>query len=175
MSCYHHWIIINQNVLTVCACKWTWCLLSSLNHSCVLLSQANDACKCNGWKNPNPPTAARMELQQQAASLTEACRSCGHSLGKMNAFMLVSVILCPDSFPVALLLEVFNIGVFEKPLFLSYKPWTKLWGELKHYCYLSKVFENPMKRQDCVVNGFNEAKNCNLSSIAKDNQIQNNS
>ncbi|KTG38442.1 hypothetical protein cypCar_00000291 [Cyprinus carpio] len=44
--------------------------------------KANDACKCNGWKNPNPPTAARMELQQQAASLTEACRSCGHSLAE---------------------------------------------------------------------------------------------
>ncbi len=110
MSCYHH-CIINRNVL---AC---WCFLSSLNHSCVILSQVNDACKCNGWKNPNPPTAARMELQQQASSLTEACRSCGHSLGKMNAFMLVSVILCTNSFPVAMLLEVFNIGVFEKPLF----------------------------------------------------------
>ncbi|XP_051570612.1 histone acetyltransferase KAT2A-like isoform X2 [Myxocyprinus asiaticus] len=44
--------------------------------------KANDACKCNGWKNPNPPTATRMELQQQAASLTEACRSCGHSLAE---------------------------------------------------------------------------------------------
>ncbi|XP_067229754.1 histone acetyltransferase KAT2A isoform X1 [Chanodichthys erythropterus] len=44
--------------------------------------KANDACKCNGWKNPNPPTAARMELQQHAASLTEACRSCGHSLAE---------------------------------------------------------------------------------------------
>uniref|UniRef100_A0A671QW45 histone acetyltransferase n=1 Tax=Sinocyclocheilus anshuiensis TaxID=1608454 RepID=A0A671QW45_9TELE len=44
--------------------------------------KANDACKCNGWKNPNPPAAAGMELQQQAASLTEACRSCGHSLAE---------------------------------------------------------------------------------------------
>ncbi|XP_051987279.1 histone acetyltransferase KAT2A-like isoform X1 [Xyrauchen texanus] len=44
--------------------------------------KANEACKCNGWKNPNPPTATRMELQQQAASLTEACRSCGHSLAE---------------------------------------------------------------------------------------------
>uniref|UniRef100_A0A8C2CCE3 histone acetyltransferase n=1 Tax=Cyprinus carpio TaxID=7962 RepID=A0A8C2CCE3_CYPCA len=44
--------------------------------------KATDACKCNGWKNPNPPSAARMELQQQAASLTEACRSCGHSLAE---------------------------------------------------------------------------------------------
>ncbi|XP_028841557.1 histone acetyltransferase KAT2A [Denticeps clupeoides] len=42
--------------------------------------KANDSCKCNGWKNPHPPTAARMELQQQAASLTEPCRSCSHAL-----------------------------------------------------------------------------------------------
>ncbi|XP_039595215.1 histone acetyltransferase KAT2A isoform X1 [Polypterus senegalus] len=42
--------------------------------------KANDSCKCNGWKNPNPPTAPRMELQQQAASLSEPCRSCGHAL-----------------------------------------------------------------------------------------------
>ncbi|TRY59824.1 hypothetical protein DNTS_035249 [Danionella cerebrum] len=44
--------------------------------------KANDTCKCNGWKNPNPPTAARMELHHQAASLTESCRSCGHSLAE---------------------------------------------------------------------------------------------
>uniref|UniRef100_A0A8C6SLC7 Histone acetyltransferase n=1 Tax=Neogobius melanostomus TaxID=47308 RepID=A0A8C6SLC7_9GOBI len=42
--------------------------------------KANDTCKCNGWKNPNPPTAPRMDLQQQAASLSEPCRSCGHAL-----------------------------------------------------------------------------------------------
>uniref|UniRef100_A0A673BM24 Histone acetyltransferase n=1 Tax=Sphaeramia orbicularis TaxID=375764 RepID=A0A673BM24_9TELE len=42
--------------------------------------KANDTCKCNGWKNPNPPTATRMDLQQQAASLSEPCRSCGHAL-----------------------------------------------------------------------------------------------
>uniref|UniRef100_A0A665T4E8 histone acetyltransferase n=1 Tax=Echeneis naucrates TaxID=173247 RepID=A0A665T4E8_ECHNA len=41
---------------------------------------ANDTCKCNGWKNPNPPSATRMDLQQQAASLSEPCRSCGHAL-----------------------------------------------------------------------------------------------
>lgn len=44
-------------------------------------SQAVDTCKCNGWKNPNPPSAPRMDLQQQAASLSEPCRSCGHALG----------------------------------------------------------------------------------------------
>ncbi|XP_041942196.1 histone acetyltransferase KAT2A [Alosa sapidissima] len=42
--------------------------------------KANDACKCNGWKNPHPPTASRMDVQQQAASLTEPCRSCSHAL-----------------------------------------------------------------------------------------------
>uniref|UniRef100_F6RUG3 Histone acetyltransferase n=1 Tax=Ornithorhynchus anatinus TaxID=9258 RepID=F6RUG3_ORNAN len=42
--------------------------------------KANDSCKCNGWKNPNPPTAPRMDLQQPAANLSEACRSCGHAL-----------------------------------------------------------------------------------------------
>uniref|UniRef100_W5N4C5 Histone acetyltransferase n=1 Tax=Lepisosteus oculatus TaxID=7918 RepID=W5N4C5_LEPOC len=42
--------------------------------------KANDSCKCNGWKNPNPPTAQRMDLQQQAACLSDPCRSCGHAL-----------------------------------------------------------------------------------------------
>ncbi|NXU82273.1 KAT2A acetyltransferase, partial [Xiphorhynchus elegans] len=42
--------------------------------------QANDACKCNGWKNPNPPTAPRMDLQQPVTNLSEPCRSCSHTL-----------------------------------------------------------------------------------------------
>uniref|UniRef100_A0A8C6NNC7 histone acetyltransferase n=1 Tax=Nothobranchius furzeri TaxID=105023 RepID=A0A8C6NNC7_NOTFU len=42
--------------------------------------KASDTCKCNGWKNPNPPSAPRMDLQQQTASLSESCRSCGHAL-----------------------------------------------------------------------------------------------
>uniref|UniRef100_A0A8C4WD17 histone acetyltransferase n=1 Tax=Gopherus evgoodei TaxID=1825980 RepID=A0A8C4WD17_9SAUR len=42
--------------------------------------KANDACKCNGWKNPNPPTAPRMDLQQPVTNLSELCRSCGHAL-----------------------------------------------------------------------------------------------
>ncbi|XP_043910665.1 histone acetyltransferase KAT2A isoform X2 [Protopterus annectens] len=42
--------------------------------------KANESCKCNGWKNPNPATAPRMDLQQPAASLSEPCRSCGHAL-----------------------------------------------------------------------------------------------
>uniref|UniRef100_A0A8C3XPQ3 histone acetyltransferase n=1 Tax=Chelydra serpentina TaxID=8475 RepID=A0A8C3XPQ3_CHESE len=35
---------------------------------------------CNGWKNPNPPTAPRMDLQQPVTNLSELCRSCGHAL-----------------------------------------------------------------------------------------------
>nr|XP_033816458.1 histone acetyltransferase KAT2A isoform X2 [Geotrypetes seraphini] len=42
--------------------------------------KVNDSCKCNGWKNPNPPTAPRMDLQQPAASLGDLCRSCEHTL-----------------------------------------------------------------------------------------------
>ncbi|XP_016077485.1 PREDICTED: histone acetyltransferase KAT2A [Miniopterus natalensis] len=41
---------------------------------------ANETCKCNGWKNPKPPTAPRMDLQQPAANLSELCRSCEHPL-----------------------------------------------------------------------------------------------
>ncbi|KFQ28000.1 Histone acetyltransferase KAT2A, partial [Mesitornis unicolor] len=42
--------------------------------------QANDACKCNGWKNPHPPPAPPMDLQQPVTNLSEPCRSCGHAL-----------------------------------------------------------------------------------------------
>uniref|UniRef100_A0A8C9NRF3 histone acetyltransferase n=1 Tax=Serinus canaria TaxID=9135 RepID=A0A8C9NRF3_SERCA len=42
---------------------------------------AEESCKCNGWKNPNPPpTPPRAELQQAAVSLAEPCRSCSHAL-----------------------------------------------------------------------------------------------
>uniref|UniRef100_A0A803W0S8 histone acetyltransferase n=1 Tax=Ficedula albicollis TaxID=59894 RepID=A0A803W0S8_FICAL len=42
---------------------------------------AEESCKCNGWKNPNPPpTPPRAELQQAAVSLAEPCRSCSHPL-----------------------------------------------------------------------------------------------
>jgi hypothetical protein len=57
-------------------------------HSVVDLSsllQANETCKCNGWKNPKPPTAPRMDLQQPAANLSELCRSCEHPLGKAGS------------------------------------------------------------------------------------------
>ncbi|XP_053805327.1 histone acetyltransferase KAT2B [Vidua chalybeata] len=43
--------------------------------------KAEESCKCNGWKNPNPPpTPPRAELQQAAVSLAEPCRSCSHTL-----------------------------------------------------------------------------------------------
>ncbi|XP_030058616.1 histone acetyltransferase KAT2B isoform X2 [Microcaecilia unicolor] len=43
--------------------------------------KAEESCKCNGWKNPNPPpTPPRVDLHQPVVSLTETCRSCGHSL-----------------------------------------------------------------------------------------------
>uniref|UniRef100_A0A8C8B2S5 histone acetyltransferase n=1 Tax=Otus sunia TaxID=257818 RepID=A0A8C8B2S5_9STRI len=43
--------------------------------------KAEESCKCNGWKNPNPPpTPPRAELQQAAVSLGEPCRSCSHAL-----------------------------------------------------------------------------------------------
>uniref|UniRef100_A0A8C5PMR3 histone acetyltransferase n=1 Tax=Leptobrachium leishanense TaxID=445787 RepID=A0A8C5PMR3_9ANUR len=43
--------------------------------------KADENCKCNGWKNPNPPTTPpRIDLQQTVVSLTEPCRSCSHSL-----------------------------------------------------------------------------------------------
>ncbi|XP_072910547.1 histone acetyltransferase KAT2B isoform X2 [Hemitrygon akajei] len=43
--------------------------------------KAEESCKCNGWKNPNPPpTPPRANFQQAAVSLAEQCRSCGHML-----------------------------------------------------------------------------------------------
>uniref|UniRef100_A0A6I8R586 histone acetyltransferase n=1 Tax=Xenopus tropicalis TaxID=8364 RepID=A0A6I8R586_XENTR len=43
--------------------------------------KADETCKCNGWKNPNPPpTPPKMDLQQTVVSLAEPCRSCGHTL-----------------------------------------------------------------------------------------------
>uniref|UniRef100_A0A8C0H7M5 histone acetyltransferase n=1 Tax=Chelonoidis abingdonii TaxID=106734 RepID=A0A8C0H7M5_CHEAB len=49
--------------------------------NCLFLFQAEESCKCNGWKNPNPPpTPPRADLQQTIVSLTEPCRSCSHAL-----------------------------------------------------------------------------------------------
>lgn len=43
---------------------------------------AEDGCKCNGWKNPNPPpTPPRLDGPQPLVSLNDPCRSCGHILG----------------------------------------------------------------------------------------------
>ncbi|KAK3578779.1 hypothetical protein CHS0354_035688 [Potamilus streckersoni] len=48
----------------------------------VYSSCKSDACKCNGWKNPNPPpTPPRVDVSQPLANLTDPCRSCGHALG----------------------------------------------------------------------------------------------
>ncbi|CAH3176186.1 unnamed protein product [Porites lobata] len=44
--------------------------------------KAEESCKCNGWKNPNPPpTPSRVDLSQPLANLTDPCRSCSHTLG----------------------------------------------------------------------------------------------
>ncbi|XP_069141489.1 histone acetyltransferase KAT2A-like isoform X2 [Argopecten irradians] len=48
----------------------------------VYSSCKSDSCKCNGWKNPNPPpTPPRMDVSQPLANLTDPCRSCSHTLG----------------------------------------------------------------------------------------------
>ncbi|XP_064613968.1 histone acetyltransferase KAT2A-like [Liolophura sinensis] len=48
----------------------------------VYSSCKSDGCKCNGWKNPNPPpNPPQVDLSQPLASLTDPCRSCGHTLG----------------------------------------------------------------------------------------------
>ncbi|KAH3876567.1 histone acetyltransferase KAT2B-like [Dreissena polymorpha] len=40
-----------------------------------------ESCKCNGWKNPNPPpTPPRVDVSQPLANLTDPCRSCSHTL-----------------------------------------------------------------------------------------------
>lgn len=44
--------------------------------------QADENCKCNGWKNPTPPAhPARPDTPQPAAPPTQPCRSCTHTLG----------------------------------------------------------------------------------------------
>ncbi|XP_076059998.1 gcn5 acetyltransferase [Oratosquilla oratoria] len=44
--------------------------------------KADENCKCNGWKNPNPPTApASADTPQPAAAISEQCRMCSHTLG----------------------------------------------------------------------------------------------
>uniref|UniRef100_A0A8C5CH19 histone acetyltransferase n=1 Tax=Gadus morhua TaxID=8049 RepID=A0A8C5CH19_GADMO len=44
--------------------------------------KAEGACKCNGWKSPNPPpTPPRTDQQSNAVNLQDPCRSCSHTLG----------------------------------------------------------------------------------------------
>ncbi|XP_071803239.1 histone acetyltransferase KAT2A-like [Asterias amurensis] len=46
--------------------------------------KADDSCKCNGWKNPNPPPTptqpSRLDIATPLASLSDPCRSCSHQL-----------------------------------------------------------------------------------------------
>lgn len=43
--------------------------------------KAEDGCKCNGWKNPNPPTnPPHIDTLQPSVNLNERCRSCCHVL-----------------------------------------------------------------------------------------------
>ncbi|XP_024597797.1 histone acetyltransferase KAT2B [Neophocaena asiaeorientalis asiaeorientalis] len=59
---------------------------------------AEESCKCNGWKNPNPsPTPPRADLQQIIVSLTESCRSCSHALVLWMLSECTSRQLCLDS------------------------------------------------------------------------------
>ncbi|XP_060592593.1 histone acetyltransferase KAT2B-like, partial [Ruditapes philippinarum] len=47
----------------------------------VYSSCKTEGCKCNGWKNPNPPpTPPRVDVSQPLANLTDPCRSCSHTL-----------------------------------------------------------------------------------------------
>ncbi|XP_045166699.1 histone acetyltransferase KAT2B-like isoform X2 [Mercenaria mercenaria] len=47
----------------------------------VYSSCKTEGCKCNGWKNPNPPpTPPRVDVSQPLANLTDPCRSCTHTL-----------------------------------------------------------------------------------------------
>jgi histone acetyltransferase len=43
--------------------------------------KAGEDCKCNGWKNPNPPpNPPRPDAPTPSASPQDPCRSCGHTL-----------------------------------------------------------------------------------------------
>ncbi|XP_072037931.1 histone acetyltransferase KAT2A-like isoform X2 [Amphiura filiformis] len=46
--------------------------------------KADESCKCNGWKNPNPPPTptqpVRLDIATPLASLMDPCRSCNHQL-----------------------------------------------------------------------------------------------
>lgn len=96
-------------------------------------SQAVDTCKCNGWKNPNPPSAPRMDLQQQAASLSEPCRSCGHALGTNQTPFTPSIVhrknptrVANVAFNVLKLPEYFHLDVYVSCVALR--------GRLSEFC-----------------------------------------
>ncbi|KAH6939019.1 hypothetical protein HPB50_015607 [Hyalomma asiaticum] len=60
----------------------SWPLNKKLEKLAVYSSCKADDCKCNGWKNPNPPqTPQRPEGPQPLANLNDPCRSCSHILG----------------------------------------------------------------------------------------------
>ncbi|XP_077555533.1 gcn5 acetyltransferase [Haemaphysalis longicornis] len=61
----------------------SWPLNKKLEKLAIYSScKADDGCKCNGWKNPNPPqTPQRPEGPQPLANLNDPCRSCSHILG----------------------------------------------------------------------------------------------
>ncbi|XP_005096521.2 histone acetyltransferase KAT2A isoform X2 [Aplysia californica] len=41
-----------------------------------------EGCKCNGWKNPNPPSQTpASDPNQPTSNLTDPCKSCRHNLG----------------------------------------------------------------------------------------------
>uniref|UniRef100_A0A8C7X827 Histone acetyltransferase n=1 Tax=Oryzias sinensis TaxID=183150 RepID=A0A8C7X827_9TELE len=55
--------------------------------------KAEGPCKCNGWKNQNPPpTPPQTDQQTNTVNLQEPCRSCSHTLG-MLYFQLPATIL----------------------------------------------------------------------------------
>ena len=61
---------------------WQPSFLQDEPNFCCLQSEG---CKCNGWKNPNPPpTPPRVEASQPLADLNDPCRSCTHALGEQK-------------------------------------------------------------------------------------------
>ena len=43
--------------------------------------KADTSCKCNGWKNPNPPAnPPRPDAPTPTSTPSDPCRTCGHAL-----------------------------------------------------------------------------------------------
>ncbi|KAG1653006.1 Histone acetyltransferase KAT2A [Nymphon striatum] len=62
----------------------TWPRSKKLEKLAIYSScKAEEECKCNGWKNPNPPPdpAQAGDASQPLATLSDPCRSCQHKLG----------------------------------------------------------------------------------------------